>query len=173
MYIRCHDNRSINTNAFLRAGVCLVWAAGMSLGFVTARFYKDLFCAFVRSAPSCLPAFIGSLAVNVLPFIISACAVFFFQPFIYPILLFRGFLLGSGLAAIAYCFFDAGFMMSGLLFFNEICFAPFWLWYAFRVQRRKNASVKKEVQICLAAGLLLSVLDVYAVAGFLLEVINF
>ena len=172
MYRRCIIMSRFDKNTFLFAWLCLVWIAGLSLGFVAARFYGDPFVACIQLAPASKPAFFGCLAVNVLPLLISACAVFFIRAIAYPLCFFRGVCLGLGMGAIACSYCDAGFLMAGLLQFSVVLFTPFFLWYFCRRLELGNYRFHHDTFMCLVVGFVVAGLDAWMVSPFLLEVIN-
>ena len=173
MYRRCLFMSRFDKNIFLPAWLYLVWIAGLSLGFVAARFYGDAFDAYIQVAPASCPAFFGCLAVNVLPLLISACAVFFLRSIAYPICFFRGIFLGLGMGAIARNYNHAGFILGGLLMFSMILFTPFQLWFFCRRLEFGSHGFRRDTLLCLVVGVMVAGLDTWLVSPFLLEVINF
>lgn len=173
MYHRCFDTSRFDKNTFLRAGICLVWIAGLSLGFCAARSYGDTYEAYILQAPDSLPSFFGVLSVNVLPLLISACAVFFFRSISFVLCLLRGILLGLGLGVIAVSYGGAGFLMSGSLLFSLLASTPVFFWYLCRRLEHGIRSFRRDTVICLLTGLVLSLLDIWVVSPFLREIMNF
>lgn len=173
MYTRCIEMSRFDQNTFLRARLCLVWAAGLSLGFLADRFYGDALNACVALAPAGAASVWGALTVNVLPLLISACAVFFVPAAIFPLCLFKGMCMGLGLGAVAAVYSGAGWMMSGLLMFSSLSFAPVLLWYWIRRLELGSRLLRQDTLLCLAAGLAVAGVDGWLVSPFLREVINF
>ena len=173
MHQRCLEMSCFDKNTFLRAWLCLVWIAGLSLGFYAARLYGDAFDACLQLAPDSVPSFWGALSVNVLPLMISACAVFFFRSMLYPLCFVRSFCVGLGLGTMVSVFSSAGWMMSGLLMFSSLLFTPVLFWYWCRRLERGADSIRQDTLICFGIGLAVTMADVWMVSPFLREVMNF
>lgn len=173
MYLRCATMSRFDKNTFLRAGLCLVWIAGLSLGFYAARLYGDALCASVLLAPGQTPTFWGALSVNVLPLLISACAVFFLRTMLFPICFFRALYVGLGLGAMVSVYSSAGWMMSGLLMFGALVFSPVLLWYWCSCLEHGRDSIRQDTFVCLGIGLVIALADLWMVSPFVREVINF
>ena len=173
MYKRCCFMSRFDKNIFLLTWLYLVWIAGLSLGFFADRFYGDAFDVYIQEAPASCPSFSGCLAVNVLPLLISACAVFFLRSIAYPICFFRGIFLGFGIGAIARGYNCAGFLLGGLLLFSIILFTPFLLWFFCRRLEFGSHSFRRDMLLCLVVGIVVAGLDAWVVSPFLQEVINF
>ena len=173
MYQRCFCVGCFDKNAILWLRLCLVWLAGLSLGFIAVRFYGDSLEAYIQKAPAVAPDFIGCLAINALPLLISACAVFFFQAIVYPLCCLRGFITGLGLGSIAISYCGAAYMMAGLLQFSMILFTPFLLWFFHRRLELGERYLRRDYGLCFGIGLIIACTDVWMVSPFLLEVINF
>lgn len=159
-------------NTLLRAGIFLVWAAGLSLGFMAVRFYGDALCDSVQLAPAKLPTFFGCLAVNGLPLLISALAVFFHRSALYAVALVRGFTLGLGLMAVGASYAGAGLMMSGLLLFSSLAYGPVLLWYWCR-PFTPGSDFFRDTLVCVLVGLAVCAADVWIVSPLLREIVIF
>lgn len=173
MYQRCFEMSHLDKNIILRTWLCLVWIAGLSLGFCAARSYGDSFAAFIKMTPDVVPSFWGALSVNVLPLLISACAVFFLRSIVFPICFFRAVSFGLGLGLIALSYSGAGLMMSGLVMFSALLFAPVLLWYWCRRLELGRRLFRHDTVLCLLIGLFIAGMDVWMVSPFLREVMNF
>lgn len=159
-------------NAFLRAGIILVWAAGLSLGFAAARSYGDALCDSVQMAPAKQPTFFGALAVNGLPLLISALAVFFHRSALYVVALLRGFCLGLGLMAVSASYAGAGLMMSVLLLFSSLAYGPVLLWYWCRAYTPES-DFCRDTLVCGLVELVICAADVWIVSPLLREIVIF
>lgn len=173
MYTRCVEMSRFDQNTFLRIKLCLIWAAGLSLGFLANRFYGDTLNACVALAPARAASVWGALSVNVLPLLISACAVFFIPAAVFPLCFGKGLCIGLGLGAVAAVYSSAGWMMSGLLMFSAVSFAPVLFWYWMRRLELGVRRIRQDTLWCLMAGLLVAGADVWFISPFLQEVMNF
>lgn len=165
----CHFDK----NTFLRSRLCLIWIVGLSLGFAAARSYRDIYDGYVQMACFDSPTFFGCLAVNVLPLLISACAVFYLRNSVYPICLARGLCVGLGLGVVVHCYSGAGMMVSCLLMFSALVFAPVFLWYWCRRLEFGNHFFSSDTVVCLMIGILVAAVDTWMVSPLLREIINF
>lgn len=157
----------------LHPGICLVWIAGLALGFAADRFYGDVYCEVLELAPMCQPTFSGLSTVNVFPVLISALAVLINTNLIYILCLFRGMLLGLAVCACGKIYGEAGLMMVCLMLFSLLVFSPVMLWYwtgAMGAQRNKLLSSST---VCAAIALIVAWIDDWLVAPFLWQVMNF
>ena len=173
MYTRCIEMSRIDENTFLRIRLCLTWAAGLSLGFFADRFYGDALNACVALAPARAASLWGALSVNVLPLLISACAVCFTPAAVFPLCFGKGLCMGLGLGAVAAVYSGAGWMMSGLLMFSAVSVAPVLFWYWMRRLELGVRQIRQDTLWCLIAGLAAAGLDAWVVSPFLREVMNF
>lgn len=173
MYHRCFLMSRFDKNTFLLAGLCLVWIAGLSLGFCAARSYGDAYEAYILQVPDSLPSFLGMLSINVLPLLISACAVFFLRSIVFVLCFVRGVCLGVGLGVIAASFHSAAFLVSGLLLFSLIAFSPVFFWYMCRRLEQGSQSFLLDTFVCVLIGLVLLLMDIWIVSPFLCEVMIF
>ena len=172
MYSGCMMTCRIDKNTFPRAWLGLFWCAGLALGLMAERFYGDMMISCVRLAPKQLPTFLNSLSVNAFPLLISAIAVLLFRPALFLIALLRGLCMGLSMGAVVDAYGNAGLMMSLLLMFSSLAFAPVMLWYWCRNLEKDNGPVWKIFLYCLFASLIIAGMDVFLMAPFLCEVMN-
>lgn len=172
-----HRQFSINcnemTNTFLQAGLCLVWAAGLSLGFWAETFHGDALIACVRLSTEKAPDWFGCLSVSVLPLLISACAVYFFFPALFPLCFFRGMLVGLGLWSVNAVFGSAGAWMAPICLFGLLVSSCVLMWFCCRRIRLGRAFLGRDTLAALVAGLAVSGVDMALTAPFLGEIMNF
>lgn len=173
MYIRCFRKSRRYRRFHLHTGICLVWIAGLALGFAADRFYGDVYCGFLECAPMCQPSLFGLAVVNVFPLLISAFAAFINRNLLYGFCLLRGVGLGLGLCACARVYGQAGLMMSVLLLFSLVLFSPVLLWYWSGVLRCERTGIGRDTAVCLCIAAVLALADYWLIAPFLWEVMIF
>ena len=173
MYTRCFSMSRRHYRTLLHTGIVLVWIAGLALGFAAERFYGDVYCGRFELAPMGSPSFWGLAVVNLFPLLTSAFAVWINPNLIYPLCLLRGMSLGLGLCACAKLYGEAGLMMASLLLFSLTLFSPVLLWYWSQALSRKTADLRRDTAVCCGIALALALVDLWVIAPFLLEVMNF
>lgn len=148
-----------------------IWFAGLSLGILAARFYGDPLGSLVLSAGSADLSFRDACVVTVLPLLFSACAVFFFQRFgAYLACLLRGLGIGFLLGAVSGA---GGALMSLLLMFSGLCYSPVLLLFLWRRLRYGMRGFRRDIFLCLGAGLGLSAVDAFVISPFLAMALTF
>lgn len=170
MYSGCCEMSRIDKNTFLRAGILLAWSVGVALGFLTSHFYGDGLGGVLCLAPACAPSAFGLLAVNGSFYLISALAVFFHRWALFPISLLRGFSLGLMLMAVSIGFGGAGVMMSMLLLFSLLAFAPVLLWYWQRAFM-PDCDLRRATLVCGIGWLAVWAADLWIVSPLLREIV--
>jgi len=173
MYIRCFGNCHRYRSYRLHTGICLVWIAGLALGFAADRFYGDVYCGLLTCAPTCQPSFWGLAVVNVFPLLISAFAAYIYPNLLYILCMLRGLSMGLGLCACARIYGQAGLMMSGLMLFSLVLFSPLLLWYWSAAVSLERLSFQRNTVICFCVALVLALADFWIIAPFLQEVMIF
>ena len=173
MYLRCFATSRLDQYTILRTGIWLVWVAGLSLGFAADRLYGDAFGECIALAPVEVPTVSGLFTVNVLPLLISACAVLISPYLLYPLCLFRGGLLGASLSAVASIYGAGAGIMSSLLLFSSLVFSPFLLYFWVGLIQREHKSFGSSFLFYGGIGLLVAALDNWVIVPFLREILIF
>ena len=161
------------TNTFLQAGLCLVWAAGLSLGFWADTLHGDALIACVRLSAESVPDWFGCLSVGVLPLLISACAVYFYFPSMFPLCFFRGMLVGTGLWAVDTLYGSACVWMAPVCLFGLLVSSCGMMWFCCRRIRLGRAFLGRDMLTAGLACLAAAGMDMSVVAPFLGEIMNF
>jgi len=173
MYRRSVVSCRLNKNTFLRMMVILCWVAGLSLGIGADRFYGEALQACLLLTPHLRPLLLGSMCVNIFPFLIFACAVVFIPGAAYGLCLVRGFLTGSAIAGVVSCFSGAGLFMCLMLLFSLLLFAPVILWFSLQSIFTEQTGFAKDVFFCLLLGAGICFADHFLIAPLLLEITIF
>ncbi len=164
---------AMSRNTVLGLTLIGVWFAGLSLGFVAARFYGD-------TLVSCLSLAAGSQAtlatplVTLFPLLVSALAVIIIHPnFLYAICFVRGIILAMMLQALTACY-DSGIYLAALfLLFSCMLFSPVLLWYWWRRLSLQMDNFIADTLVCAAVGIVIGLIDYWFISPFLVDVVIF
>jgi len=172
------NNRSIfssqfDNNAFLQTLLMAVWIAGLSLGFLAARFYGDSLNAYISLACSGSVSFACLLAFNLLPLLISAFAVLFFPEALYGVSFIRGVLLGTMLKCVSITFRTCAGLMGCMLLFSSLISTPVHLWFCIRHISGSLYFLLGDILVCFALCFIICGADAWIVAPFLAEIMIF
>lgn len=144
----------------------LVWFAGLSLGFTAARFYGGTLADLIVQSAAVSGSPFGMILPTMLPLLLSAFAVTFFDSRgIYSLCLLRGLGLGVMLGAVC----DAcagGWLLGLLLLFSALLYSPVLMWYWMR-RVCGCGGIRRDTSVALAIGLAVSVVDGMVIAPFL------
>lgn len=113
--------------AFLLA-VC--WFAGLVCGFLVFLGTGDSVFRLMRSAPLGSVSFVGLLICSLLPFLISAFAVFLSRSVLLAFSFGKAFLFSFTAAGIARAYGDAGWLVCRMAMFSSFTLLPllYFLW---------------------------------------------
>lgn len=106
------------------------WIAGLVCGCILSLQTEVIHFSLMREVASCSVSIVGLFAV-LLPFLISAIAVYFSQVWlIFPISFLKAFSFAYVAASVSQAFGSSGWLIRLLLLFTDICTAPilFLLW---------------------------------------------
>lgn len=153
------------------AALCAVWLAGSSLGLWAARFCGDTPEELILRAGASDLRFADAFVVTILPFLLSAFAVFFFHRFgVY----LSGFLCGGSLGGSLGVLMElGGVWLAVLLRFAGLFFGPVVLWYLWRRLEQGQRGVLCDAAGCTAVGLGLAAVDTWVVAPFLAAALSY
>lgn len=171
MHQRFIDQPRIRRSTILGLTLGGVWFAGVSLGLLAARFHGDSVGALALLAGSAELAFADACVVTVLPLFLSAFAVFFFHRFgAFLVCVLRGGCVGFLLGVLTGV---GGMWLSLLLLFSGLCYSPVLLWFLWRRLNMGMLRFRADGLCCLLAGVLLSAVDTWVVAPFLVAALSF
>ena len=150
------------------------WFAGLSLGFLAARFYGGTLVSLLAQAPEVSASARDVVWMTLLPLIVSVIAVFFFRSgAVYPVCLFWGFCLGFSSGGLLVCYADAGWMMALLLQFSAFLCSPVLLWYWWRRLYLGMRELLWDALGCASAEMAIGAADYWVITPFLTDVINY
>lgn len=113
--------------------VCLAlfWSAGLFAGFIFYRNTGNSSVSLMCGALNCAVSIVSLLSVILLPFLLSAFAVYFSRPYLLLVIAFvKAFSLAFVSAGLNTAFGAAGWLAQLLLMFSDCCTVPIlWLYW--------------------------------------------
>lgn len=148
------------------------WCLGLILGVCSSGMAGEPLLSLMRTAASGRVSIFGLLTAILLPFLLSALAVFLNQFWLFlPIAFGKAFLLSFTGYGVFAAFGSAGWLIRLLLMFSDCCSAPLllWLWmHCVAGSRKPLFSVSGPALLALAIGSV----DFYVVSPFLAMLIS-
>lgn len=144
------------------------WCFGLSCGFwlvspAESQFYLRMYALILQRG-----SILGLLAVNVLPFLISAVAIRFRISYLIILIVFlKSFLCGYCRCCILYAFGGAGWLIAFLLLFSESGSVVFLIWFWIRNINRTGNWHMRELCCFISACSVLSIIEYLLVRPFL------
>lgn len=150
----------------------LLWCAGLILGVFFACQADDSTILMMRSAASAPVSISGLLVVFLLPFLLSASAVYLSQPLLLLATAFaKAFSFGFCAYAVDSAFRSAGWLMCLLLMFSDLCFLPVLMWFWLRHITGNRRSADVDLAVCAAIAVCIGLFDYCIVSPFLAMVL--
>lgn len=143
------------------------WCAGLLGGCILSRQTDQIHFSLMREAVNRSVSIVGLFAV-LLPFLISAIAVYFTQVWlIFPVSFLKAFSFAYVAASVTQAFGTCGWLIRLLLLFTDVCTVPilFWCWLRFL-----NGSLNKrsaEMMLCAAICIAICGFDYFVISPFL------
>ena len=150
------------------------WSGGLVFAITLFFYAGDSTVSLMRQAACCQVSIVSLLMANLLPFLISALAVYIHKPWLlYGCAFLRSCLLGFISMGTLMAFGTAGWLVRLLLMFSDIGLAVllylYWLRYISGLRRFSAVSSGGFA----AAALLVSSIDHCLITPFLVRLINF
>lgn len=150
------------------------WSWGLVFGITLFFLAGGSTVSLMRRAAGCQVSIVSLLMTNLLPFLISALAVYIHKPrLLYGCAFFRGCLLGFVSLGTMMAFGSAGWLIRLLLMFSDICLAVllylYWLRHISGLRRFSGLACSGFA----AASVLAASIDYCFVAPFLARLIDF
>lgn len=146
----------------------LLWSIGLMIGMLAAAGAGDSFFLMMRGADVSAVSIPGLLMITVLPFLLTAIAVSFSQPWLLAVLVFlKAFSYGFCAFGISRVFADADWLVRLLLMFTDGCGLPLLMWLWLRHNSISRKRFWSELTVCIAVSVCLGILDHYYVSPFL------
>lgn len=152
----------------------LSWCIGLLLGVSAAANAGSNLPTMIRSATLCPVSIPGLLASTVFPFLCSAYAVSFSEPWLLlPISTLKAFSFSFCAFGVNLAFGSAGWLVRLLFLFSDACVIPLLFFYWLRHFDNTPAHPDKELLGCIIAAIAIGAADYCLVSPFLVELINF
>lgn len=159
---------------FLLTILFLSWIIGVFLGGAVFYLSKPSFVALMRSASCCTVSIVGLFILIVIPFLISAIAVFCSCPFlIFPLCFLSALSYGVCSFAVFASFGSAGWLAQLLIMFSENC-AVLSLFVLWSQSICSSFHIKPSLfGICFSVAVIAGIIDFVFVSPFSVSVFIF
>lgn len=148
------------------------WCGGIAAGLLLARYADEFQFSLMRRAAVCPVSIVGLLSV-LLPFLFTAFAVFVSNWWLIPCLAFcKGLLFGYHACIVTAAFGSAGWLVRYLLLFTDTWAVLILIWCWMQVCRSVRSRSLSRVGFCMAAALVLGMVDICFVSPFLAMLIS-
>jgi len=146
---------------------------GCSLGVYTSHTSDIISFHLMRMAVTCPVSIVGLTFVMLLPFLITAFAIWISKPYlILPVSFFNSFSFTLILCYTIVVFDTAGWLVCLMLLFSNI-FVQFALnWHWIRFLSGTSVSPAEDLLICVFCALAIIVVDYFFVAPYLVQLTN-
>jgi hypothetical protein len=145
-----------------------VWLSGLILGTIFSAIAGNHYFLLMRMAPQSHVSIVGLAVTVLLPFLLSAFAVYKDRPWMLHLIcstkVFTFAFCGFGITA---AYGGAGWLVRLLLQFSDICTVPILCWFALRHLTGKRIGWKRDIGICLGLAVAVCCLDLWYISPFL------
>lgn len=147
--------------------VPICWILGLILGFCFGGSAGDSFLLMMRDLDQMIVSIPGLLFVTILPFLLTAVAVFLFQPWLLYLLIFgKSFCFGFCICGMMTVFPSVFWMGQLLLMFTDSCSLPFLMWLWLRHSDFSPKQFAGRYLFCMLASLTLMAMDYCVISPF-------
>lgn len=159
-------------------GVCtpllaLFWGAGLLLGVGLACQAGDSIFSLMRIAASRRVSIVGLFSSILLPFLLSAAAVYLHgASLLLPVSFLKAFSFGFCAVTVMKAFGSAGWLVCRLLLFSDCCLMPVLFWFWLRHIRGGRRSVKMDMRLCAILIAAVGSIDYFLISPFLMSIID-
>ena len=153
--------------------LALSWILGLLLGILAVSSASEMIVPMMRSAVSGSVSIPGLLAATLLPFLFSAYAVYYSEPWLLLIIsVVKSFAFGFCAFGIYLAYGQSAWLVRFLFLFSDVFMMPvlyvYWL-------RHISGQVQPKVWVnasCVAAALVIGSIDYCLIAPFLVDIIS-
>lgn len=157
-----------------RSFLALVWLAGLCCGTAAYLSSDGQLISLMRSVLYAPVSIVGMLCVTVLPFLLSALAVFLSRPaWLLPICFGKAFLCSFVSMGVFQAFGAAGWLLRWFLLFGDCVNIPVLYWFWLRHLCREQPLDGWECTLLCSLGLLICSINYSVVSPFLTSLIEF
>lgn len=150
----------------------------MLLGFLCGAFFTvdplPASVSLMRTAASSRVSIVGLMTVLLLPFLISAFAVYTSSPFLlFPVCWLKAFFFSYSAGMISLAFGNAGWLVRWLLLFSSGLSLPLLIWFCMRQgDGTYREDLLRDFTVCAVLILLIGSLDFRVISPFLVKLIE-
>ena len=149
------------------------WIFGFFIGTETASFAGPLTLSLMRTAIFCRVSIVSLVLISVLPFLLSAFAVFFNKSWLLlPLSLIKAVSFSFCSEGLNMIFDSSGWLIRSMLLFSDIFLMPLLCWFMFRLIKGGTDNWHKELGICLITALFVGLLNYCVVSSFLVTLMQ-
>jgi len=153
--------------------LAVLWVVCLFFGRRIALQTEDYLFAMMHTAVSVRVSIVDLLVLQLIPFCLSALAVYISVPYIiYPVCAVKAFLGGYSLGTIGIVYGDAGWLIRFLYLFTDTIMSPLLLWYWFKHISGANHSRHKHFKYVLLGLSAAAALEYFVISPFLVVLMN-
>lgn len=153
--------------------LAMSWVSGMLLGGIAAASAGDYLVSLMRQGAVCSASISGLLAAVLLPFLLSAFAVYLHEPWLLLIIsAFKAFGFGFCAFAVGLAFGQSSWLVRFLFLFSDVSLMPVLYLYWLRHIQPDVSHRPWEIPGCVCIALLLGWIDYCYIAPFLVSVLE-
>lgn len=170
--VRLPDSKAILSKIRIPL-LAITWIFGLVLGIVSAYQAGHSVFRLMRMAANSHASIVSLLVSGVLPFLLSAAAVFFSaRHFLFLIGFVKAFCFGCCACATMLSFGSAGWLICLLLMFSDLCDLPALIWFWLRHLWDGAYLRFPDTVFCIGWSLLVGSVDFCLVTPFLVSLIE-
>lgn len=148
-------------------------AVGVLIGLILAKLLGSQYFLLMRTAVCGRVSIVSLFAVNLLPFLISAFAVYFSKPqIVFCVCFIKSILMGAAVLAMLRIFGSAAWLVFLLFQFSSLCLFPVLCWFSIRHWAGNRDTLKKDFTICACTAVLILVFDYCLISPFLAGILE-
>lgn len=149
------------------------WFLGLLLGVIFSIAAGDSIVSLMRTAVSSHVSISGLLTAILLPFLLSAFAVFICEPWLLFVIAFlKAFAFSYLGLGVMVAYGSAGWLVWLLLMFSDCCSLPLLLWYWIRFISGRKSTVIPVTVVLFFLAVLIGSFDFCVVSPFLATLIS-
>ena len=153
--------------------LALSWVSGLLLGALAANASKDILTPLIYGSVLCDASILGLLCASLLPFLLSAFAVFLSEPWLLLIIsTFKAFSFSFCASGVSLAFGQSSWLVRFLFLFSDLCLVPVLCIYWLRHISGRHTVRQWELPACLCAAAVVSCIDYCFIAPFLVSLME-
>lgn len=151
----------------------LSWIVGMVIGVFFAHGAKETLMPLIQQSVVSHSTALGSLCAVLLPFLFSALAVSFSEPWLLLLIsVYKAFSFTFCASGVGLAFGDSSWLVRILFLFSDLCLIPVLYIYWLRHLRKDSRSRPWELSCCLGWAVLVCGIDYWFIAPFLASIME-